>query len=279
MSRVGLKARLHMRFLMRFLMRFRVRNVPDPTLHESLFREASCGLERKVSHIIWRHPSFEFLPTWRYFVTALRDYKPVRGRLGQVLYAKSHQNRIEIAWKIACINGPLGTHLQKNSGKHGLSLAKMWPWSNSSQVGGQTIPNSIHAECTIWSGHHVHTCRSTILLSRGRVSTCDRNWSMASNMFCWALFLWLTSSDKTSWRGRLVRHTYNSNRTTKQTRGHWGNISVSGLNIGGGGGGSSVAFPVSSDWLLLCPVPSDWLLLCPVPSNWLLLCLVLSDWL
>ena len=88
-------ARLHMRFLMRFLMRFRVHNAPDPTLHECLFREASCGLERKVSHIIWRHPSFEFLPTWRYFVAALRDYKPVRGRLGQILCAKSHQNRIE----------------------------------------------------------------------------------------------------------------------------------------------------------------------------------------
>ena len=90
-----LKARLHMRFLIRFLRRFRVQNAPDPTLHESLFREASCGLERKVSHIILRHPSFEFLPTWRYFVAALRDYKPVRGRLGQVLCAKSHQNRIE----------------------------------------------------------------------------------------------------------------------------------------------------------------------------------------
>ena len=90
-----LKARLHMRFLMRFLMRFRIQNAPDPTLHECLFREASCGLERKLSHIIWRHPSFEFLPTWRYFVAALRDFKPMRGRLGQVLYAKSHQNRIE----------------------------------------------------------------------------------------------------------------------------------------------------------------------------------------
>ena len=90
-----LKTRLHMRFLMRFLMRFRVQNVTDPTLHESLFREASCGLERKVSHIIWRHPSFEFLPTWRYFVAALRDHKPVRSRLGQVLYAKSHQNRMK----------------------------------------------------------------------------------------------------------------------------------------------------------------------------------------
>ena len=72
------------------------------------FREASRGLERKLSHItISRHPSFQFLLTWRYFVAELRDYKPVRGRLGQVLYAKSHQNRIEIAWKIACVNGPL----------------------------------------------------------------------------------------------------------------------------------------------------------------------------
>ena len=65
------------------------------------------GLERKLSHIISRHPSFQFLPTWRYFVAELRDYKPVRGRLWQVLFAKSHQIRIEIAWKIACVNGPL----------------------------------------------------------------------------------------------------------------------------------------------------------------------------
>ena len=85
------KARFHMRFLMRFLMRFRVQNAPDPILHECLFHEASCGLERKVSHIIWRHPSFEFLPIWRYFVAALRDYKPVQGRLGQVLWPKSHR--------------------------------------------------------------------------------------------------------------------------------------------------------------------------------------------
>ena len=68
-----LKAPLHMRFLMRFLMRFRVQNAPDPTLHECLFREASRGLERKLSRIIWRHPSFEFLLTWRYFVAALCD--------------------------------------------------------------------------------------------------------------------------------------------------------------------------------------------------------------
>ena len=37
------------------------------------FREASRGLGRKLWHIIWRHPSFQFLPTWRYFVAALRD--------------------------------------------------------------------------------------------------------------------------------------------------------------------------------------------------------------
>ena len=74
----------------------------DPTLHECLFREVSCGLERTVSHIIWRHPSFEILPTWPYFVAALRGYKPVRGRLGQILCAKSHK----IASKVACVSGP-----------------------------------------------------------------------------------------------------------------------------------------------------------------------------
>ena len=59
------------------------------------FCEASRGLERKLSHIISRHPSFRFLLSWRYFVAELRDYKPVRGRLWQVLYAKSHGNRMK----------------------------------------------------------------------------------------------------------------------------------------------------------------------------------------
>ena len=115
---------------MRFLMRFRVQNVPDPTLHESLFHEASCGLERKVSHIIWRQPSFEFLPTWRYFVAALRDYKTVRGRLGQVLCAKSHQNRTKIASKIACVNGPLWKRLAVYFGNDSWGLAHAWSSSN-----------------------------------------------------------------------------------------------------------------------------------------------------
>ena len=80
---------------MRFLVRFRVQNAPYPTLHEYFFREASRELERKLSHIISRHPSFQFLLTWRYFVAELRDYKPVRGRLGQVLFAKSPRNRMK----------------------------------------------------------------------------------------------------------------------------------------------------------------------------------------
>ena len=84
-----------MRFLMRFLVRFRVQNAPYPTLHEYFFHEASRELERKLSHIVSRHPSFQFLLTWWYFVAELRDYKPVRGRLWQVLFAKSHRNRMK----------------------------------------------------------------------------------------------------------------------------------------------------------------------------------------
>ena len=71
--RGNFKARLHMRFLMRFPMRFREQNAPYPTLHECFFREVSRGLGRKLSHIIWRHPSFKFLLAWRDFVAALRD--------------------------------------------------------------------------------------------------------------------------------------------------------------------------------------------------------------
>ena len=40
--------------------------------------------------IIWWHPSFQILLTWRYLVPVLRDLKPMQGRLGQVLYARSY---------------------------------------------------------------------------------------------------------------------------------------------------------------------------------------------
>ena len=53
-----------------------------------LFSEASRGLERKLPHIIWRQLSFQFLLTWRCW-----------GRFCM-------QNRIEIAWNIACVNEP-----------------------------------------------------------------------------------------------------------------------------------------------------------------------------
>ena len=89
-----------MRFSMRFSMRFRVQNAPHPA--RMMFGEASCGLERKWYSLIWRPP---LSITWRYFVTALRDQKHVRGRPGQALHA---QNGIKIAYsKIACVSGPL----------------------------------------------------------------------------------------------------------------------------------------------------------------------------
>ena len=53
---------------------------------------------KKLSHIIWRHSSSQFRPTWRYFVAVLQSEKPVRGRLGRFC----PQNRIKI-------NGPLPT--------------------------------------------------------------------------------------------------------------------------------------------------------------------------
>ena len=69
----SIKARLHIRFLMRFCMQ----NTPYPTLHKCVgFFLAKHRLDwnlRMLSHIIWRHRSFQFLLTWRYFVAALRD--------------------------------------------------------------------------------------------------------------------------------------------------------------------------------------------------------------
>ena len=50
--------------------------------------------------------------------------------MGQVLYAKSHQNRIEIAWKIACVNGPLGNHNRKKKtlNERSLNSSKLHPF-------------------------------------------------------------------------------------------------------------------------------------------------------
>ena len=48
-----------------------------------------------------------FIPISANLVVFCRSVtRPVRSWLGQVLYAKSHQNRTEMAWKIACVNGP-----------------------------------------------------------------------------------------------------------------------------------------------------------------------------
>ena len=61
------------RFHVRFLMWFRSQNAPYPTLREYFFCQSSRGWEIKFSHIIWRHPSFQFLLTWLYFFAVLRD--------------------------------------------------------------------------------------------------------------------------------------------------------------------------------------------------------------
>ena len=81
------------------------RALPYPT-RMFIFREASRGLERKLSHIIWRHP-FQFLLT------------KARGRLGQVIYAKSQENRIEIAPKTAWVI----QHCKKNPILESLTLS------------------------------------------------------------------------------------------------------------------------------------------------------------
>ena len=76
-----------------------MQNAPYPTLHESFFREASRGLERKFSH--WRHPSFHLLLTLGEFCRSVTRRR-TRDRLGQVLYGKLHsQNRIKnrMCWR------------------------------------------------------------------------------------------------------------------------------------------------------------------------------------
>ena len=73
---------LKSRSYMRFLMLFRVENAPYPTLHECFFREASRGLERKLIHIIWRHPAFQFLLTWRYVFRSVTRLKTRAGKAG-----------------------------------------------------------------------------------------------------------------------------------------------------------------------------------------------------
>ena len=79
-------------------MRFRVQNAPYPTLHEYFFREVSRGLERKLSHNIWRHPYFQFLLTWR---CILPQHYTTKNACGVGWATICTQSRIKIAWKIA----------------------------------------------------------------------------------------------------------------------------------------------------------------------------------
>ena len=79
-----------------FLMRFRVR--PFTLLCTYAFFSRSIGwIGIKVIRIL-----FEDTPLSNFCYLggilsqhALRDWKPVRGRLGQVLYAKSHENQMK----------------------------------------------------------------------------------------------------------------------------------------------------------------------------------------
>ena len=50
------------------------RALPYPT--RMLFREASRGLNWKISHISWGHSFIQIVPTWRGFVAVLHDEKP-----------------------------------------------------------------------------------------------------------------------------------------------------------------------------------------------------------
>ena len=50
----------------------------------------------------------------------------MQGRLRQVSHAKSHRNRIEIAWKIACVNGPLDCAVGRKLGSGHIKRVKRW---------------------------------------------------------------------------------------------------------------------------------------------------------
>ena len=84
----------------------------------------------------------------------------MRGRLGQVLYAKSHQNRIEIAWKIACVNGPL----------HSTERTKQWK-----------LPLS------------AHNCCSCVQLAFGCVSDCSNTCPSLSYRYSHQMPIWYLS--------------------------------------------------------------------------------------
>ena len=87
-------APLHMRFLMRFLMRFRVQNAPYPTLQECFFSRSIAWIVKKVITYYLQTPLFPISANLAVFCRSVTRLKIRAGYLGQVLYAKLHQNRI-----------------------------------------------------------------------------------------------------------------------------------------------------------------------------------------
>ena len=78
-----------------FFSAIRVQNAHGPTRHGFFFAKHHVIWKK----IVWKQSSFEFALTLRSFVAALRDEALTRGRPGEVLYVKSHQNCVNGAWR------------------------------------------------------------------------------------------------------------------------------------------------------------------------------------
>ena len=85
-------------------MRFRVQNAPYPTLHECFFAKHRVDWKESYHIMYLKTPFFPISANLEVFCRSVTRQKPVLGRLGQVLYAKSHRNRMKSRM---CTNGPL----------------------------------------------------------------------------------------------------------------------------------------------------------------------------
>ena len=112
-------------------MQFHVQNMPYPTLHECFFREASRGSERKLSHIIWRHSSFQFLLTW-WWQYATKN--PCGVGWGRFCMPQSHQNHM-CKWAFRVHFGQCKRELDKRGFNQTLPRSALQHNSNS--------PNSV----------------------------------------------------------------------------------------------------------------------------------------
>ena len=115
---------------------------------------------KESCNTIWRHPSFKLCELG----SILSQSYATKNRCGVGFGRFSTQNHIEIAWKIACVNGPLMLHIV--SSEYLSNVPAVPNWAKFVSKGGRTSGRCLDASWTLWRQ----------LESRTR-SSCSTRWT------------------------------------------------------------------------------------------------------